>query len=319
MEKTLQLEPWLDLNPIVGDATRWTMSIGPDGEAYVAIALDDDQHPFKLDRLGNRDRPPQRYRIVTANRELEFVSSLPSVSEVQPLPEGLLVVSPRAALWAPGDPEMNAEVYSPDGILLRRFCLGDGILHVQAEPNGRIWTGYFDEGVYGNYGWGFYGAGEPYTKPLGSAGLIQWDSSGIAQYEFVETTGLEFITDCYALNVVTDDEVWLYYYDPFDLVRLESRRVTGVWKGAIRGSGAFAVDDEYALFADGYGHDGRYPFYRLSQHGTVEPLAELMFEDKSGEVLGSRATGRADSLFITAKNKVYRVGIAWVLGELGIS
>ena len=30
--------------------------------------------------------------------------------------------------------------------------LGDGIAHVLATSTGQVWAGYFDEGIYGNYG-----------------------------------------------------------------------------------------------------------------------------------------------------------------------
>lgn len=54
--------------------------------------------------------------------------------------------------------EENARLLAPDGVLVRRLCLGDGIGHLQCDTDGDIWVGYYDEGIFGNYGWGRDGA-----------------------------------------------------------------------------------------------------------------------------------------------------------------
>ena len=51
--------------------------------------------------------------------------------------------------------------------MLSRFCLGDGIQDCVVKKDGTIITSYFDEGVFGNYGW---------DEPLGDCGLIAWTS-----------------------------------------------------------------------------------------------------------------------------------------------
>jgi hypothetical protein len=50
----------------------------------------------------------------------------------------------------------------------RRF-FGDGIEHVQATSAGEIWVGFFDEGIYGNYGWG-----SGTQLPVGRTGLVRF-------------------------------------------------------------------------------------------------------------------------------------------------
>jgi hypothetical protein len=67
----------------------------------------------------------------------------------------------------------------------------------------------FDEGVYG--------AG------IGAAGLICFDSTGTPVFKYsdlAQTGKVPFIDDCYALNVISEDEVWLCYYADFPLVCL---------------------------------------------------------------------------------------------------
>lgn len=74
----------------------------------------------------------------------------------------------------------------------REFLLGDGISHVQSDANGNIWTGYFDEGVFGNYGW---------ATPAGAAGLSCFTKSGEKIWGYEAPAGFDQIDDCDALNV----------------------------------------------------------------------------------------------------------------------
>ena len=49
--------------------------------------------------------------------------------------------------------------------------------------------------MLGNYGW---------DNPIGSSGLNAWDRNG----EVIFKNDKADISDCYALNVVDDNEVW---------------------------------------------------------------------------------------------------------------
>jgi hypothetical protein len=89
------------------------------------------------------------------------------------------------------------------------FDLGDGSEDLQTTPIGNIWVSYFDEGVFG--------------LGIGNAGLICFDSTGKSVFKYsdlVETHQAPYIADCYALNVISDHEVWLCYYADFPLVCL---------------------------------------------------------------------------------------------------
>ena len=88
---------------------------------------------------------------------------------VQPLPDGGYLVARSRCAWTPKGPEKNAVVVDSTGRVVRRGTLGDGIAHLQADRDGRIWVGYFDEGIAGNLGWGFDG-----PEPLGASGLVRW-------------------------------------------------------------------------------------------------------------------------------------------------
>jgi hypothetical protein len=59
-------------------------------------------------------------------------------------------------------------MYDAQGRPSQGEVFGDDIAHVQATDTGEIWVGYFDEGVYGNYGWGSsrLPIGRRWTRPL---------------------------------------------------------------------------------------------------------------------------------------------------------
>lgn len=73
--------------------------------------------------------------------------------------------------------ERNARRYNRDGQLIDAFTLGDGINHVQIDDNDTIWLGYFDECVFGNFGWeqpmGNDGREETYLPSSNSANQLR--------------------------------------------------------------------------------------------------------------------------------------------------
>ncbi len=73
-----------------------------------------------------------------------FAQTLPS--------DELLLVCARCRKHPDGTHDLNARVFDYDGRMKREFLLGDGINRVQTLTDGRIWTSYFDEGVFGNFG-----------------------------------------------------------------------------------------------------------------------------------------------------------------------
>lgn len=78
--------------------------------------------------------------------------------------------------------------------------LGDGIGHVLATSTGQVWVGYFDEGIYGNYGWGRTDSEEP----VGAYGIVRFSPDLEPDWHYPKYTGVgpwDAISDCYALNV----------------------------------------------------------------------------------------------------------------------
>lgn len=178
-------------------------------------------------------------------------TSLPvAYPQLQPTPDGgFLVVGTRARYTSSG-PESNAIVLDRTGDAIGSFCIGDGVEHVQVTPSGKIWVGYFDEGVYGNYGWGSPDGPEP----LGSAGLVRWSLDGEHEYGFSTAEGPDWIDDCYALSVI-DEDAWACYYSDFPVVRVRPDGSVTSWTCGVAGARGLAVLDAERVGLVG-GYDG---------------------------------------------------------------
>lgn len=106
---------------------------------------------------------------------------------LRPAGDHFLLLGARCAYRENG-PDQNAWIVSRDGAVLSRFCLGDGIQDCVVKKDGTIITSYFDEGVFGNYGW---------DEPLGACGLIAWTSEGTPLWKNENYS----IYDCYAISL----------------------------------------------------------------------------------------------------------------------
>lgn len=195
--------------------------IGPGGDAVgLAVRAVDAAAPFAYDEQPGwatfpKPRAEHAYMAAVvhvsgsdADRVLDSVTT--TFPKIQPLPDGeILLVGTRAERRPDGSHDLNASVLGPDGMRRREFLLGDGIEDVQTTADGRIWVSYFDEGVFGNFGWGEPGG----PAPIGAPGLVRWLSDGTVDWSYEAPPGLEEIADCYALNVA-GDAVWACYYTP---------------------------------------------------------------------------------------------------------
>lgn len=190
--------------------TLITMSVGPDGQPVAMwsnLADRDELLGSRVDRGGARfpstrteSRPPialTRYEAGDPRpASTTVVSRLPIANPlIQPLSRGeYLVVGSRCA-WREEGPERNAAVIDADGQVRQTGTLGDGISHLLVDAEDAAWVGYFDEGIFGNYGWG-----GPGPEPLGSTGIVKWstDFEKLWEYPVIDDY---WLADCYALNV----------------------------------------------------------------------------------------------------------------------
>ncbi|MFC7220663.1 hypothetical protein ACFQLX_21240 [Streptomyces polyrhachis] len=235
-------------------------SVGPDGQVVTLWAALQD-----LERLRSVTTSPgfatfpdaRSARPVAARVSTHFPKAGESTAikelslahaDVQPLPDGRVLVVGARCRWRPEGPDRNAIIYDADGTVRAEATLGDGIEHLLTTRSGQVWVGYFDEGIFGNYGWG-----GPGPAGIGSSGLVRFSSDLEPTYTFPsdgnEPSG--FISDCYALNVDGED-AWTSYYTDFPIVRVRDEAVAG-WRNPVRGAKALAVDGTRVALFGGYG------------------------------------------------------------------
>ncbi|WP_134684386.1 hypothetical protein [Brevibacillus migulae] len=210
-----------------------------------------------------------------------------------------LVVSARSHKYKDDSYDCNGKVFSINGELKREFLLGDGIQDLAVNSDGTIWTSYFDEGVFGNYGW---------DKPVGSAGLLAWNMAGEKRFAYDGEAGT--IEDCYALNAANDHDTWFYFYSDFHLVRLTDFRVTANYECPIQGSDGFAVYDQWFLFRGGYGKRDVYTLFSLSDKGRLVKKKELVFVDQAGSpITASQVYCRGRYMLLLDKYILYLIDL----------
>jgi hypothetical protein len=206
---------------------------------------------------------------------------------VQPLPEAeFLLVCARVR----GETK-NARVFDSNGTLKRDFTLGDGIQHLQTTADGQIWVGYFDEGVFGD-------------TPISQNGINCFDKFGNLVYAHTD----ESIADCYALNVISNKEVWSCYYTDFPLVQIENYRVKNTWQSPVRGSQGFIVWKNFVLFRGGYKMKDEDNLVNLKGCQLLEAVpAQAVKELATVEILNGEGTAFGNCWMLTRGSKMLLV------------
>ncbi|MFD1887258.1 hypothetical protein [Paenibacillus wenxiniae] len=300
---TIKLLPFADLSSYMDGFTLVSAQWGHDGLAYVLLI---NEVPERKQGMFVKTKLEQSYTYKVLVVAEQYIEELVIPDQrylyhyVQPLHEQLLLVGARATYYGQDQFDRNARVWSRDGVPMRDFLLGDGIESVQVTRAGTIWTSYFDEGVYGNYGW---------VEPIGASGLIAWDAEGNIRYK--NTAAL--IDDCYALNVVNEQDVWFYYYSDFQLghitngVQTESSQVTFLHPG-ISGSSGFITDGEHFLFDAGYNKHGLFRFKTMHKPGHLNKGRVIEFVNEHKQPLQhARQDLRQDRLLFCTEQALYGV------------
>jgi hypothetical protein len=220
--------------------------------------------------------------------------------KVDVFPDGrILVAGPRSSWRGRDDFDLNGAIIRPETGQVTRILLGDGISSMQIDSVGRIWVGYFDEGVFGNFGWG--GANGP--TPIGAAGLVCFSEAGEKIWQFPE--GLShWIADCYALNV-SGSSATIFFYTDFPVCRVDSGYGLTFYKTDLAGCHSLAVSETQALFSGQYNDPpdtaylGKFMPDRLS---SIRKLRLLMPDGSPRS--GGQLIARGNSLYHFDAEKV---------------
>jgi len=204
-----------------------------------------------------------------------------------------LVVSTRAAAG-----EKNALILDADGRLSRSFHIGDGVEHVRCAPDGSIWIGYFDEGIFGN--------------SIGCGGIVRFDDQGERLWSYNDGSrgSASFIDDCYALTLSGND-LWSCFYSDFPIVRLRDDKERR-WGNDVGGAKALAVDGAYVLLAGGYGSDSRLTLVGLEQ-GSARTIGSYDRPELGDAAL---VQGRSSLLHVVNNGVWTRISVAEARSEL---
>jgi hypothetical protein len=241
-----------------------------------------------------------------STEEIEIPNESWNYHFVQPIDSNnnILLACARSHYYKDGSYDKNGRVFNKQGAFIRDLLLGDGIQNLQVSSQNTIWTSYFDEGVFGNYGW---------TNPVGSVGLRAWDFNGNEIYKY-NNDGNHFISDCYALNVIDDNNVWFYFYTDFELARKQNDSIS-FYKPDISGSDGFIVYDKYVLFRGGYKKHNNYFLYKFGSKG-LEFLGEVKLLNENGRSIETNYFDcRSSRMVLLSDNKLYLVDLKDLLAN----
>ena len=291
--EVVDVASWIpDLSVIASD-------MGPGGDLLAlattreaaGTALSGTESPGGVVFPATRADHPYKGVLIHLNQSGELTNHL-ELSEVfvahphvQPLPaDRYLVVGSRTRRFADGSFEKNAYIYGQDGRIEGEFLMGDGIADVQCDGAGNIWTAYFDEGIFGNFGW---------NEPVGAPGLLCFDSQGQMTWHFEPPAGFDSMADCYALNVASSTDVYVYYYGDFAVMRISRDKPIEAWPTPIHGSGALAIFAEHAALLGSYHERDRVFVGRLAPTGLINIVSHrFVFAGVDGPIGPGKLRGR---------------------------
>ncbi len=279
--------------PAAGDELV-TASVGPSGEAITLWAAPDARQSLLTPSgpAGSGASRPVTARVAVQSAGTTTVTALAGLDvpgcHVQPLPGGrILAVAARGG---------TATIFDADGRPSRRGSVGDGIEHMLTTPEGRVWIGYFDEGVYGG-------------DPVSHHGIVRYTADLEPEWMYPFDTGLGPVDDCYALNA-EGETAWSCYYNAFPIVRMSATAVTG-WRNPVAGATALIAGGDTCALIGGYaeGRD-RVVVGRLAED-RFEPTGEAQLVLPGGRPLPDRTTmvGRGPHLHVFTEATWYRLSL----------
>jgi len=294
----LKFSKTLDFSQLPKDWRVTRASVDWKGSPLLLVEEGKPAYPSNTTSMDARIRwintPPKAHHLIhwdgSSQRAITFENSTRLFTfHVQPFGEGWLLGEARGG---------HADVCDNAGLTRGTLDLGDAIKDVQTTPDGRIWVSYFDEGVFGG--------------GLGRHGLICFDGDAqpLFKYsEFADQNQLPSIDDCYAMNVVNEDEVWLSYYSDFPLVFMQNFQLGQAWKDFDCIDGAFALNGDTVTFQKCYTRrEGKSQLLRRTLSGSVQ-AEEVEAVDETGALVNGLFTtaARGANLYLLTVTALYKL------------
>src|SRR5262249_14010238 len=137
----------------------------------------------------------------------------------------------------------NAVRFDWEGRLAQEATFGDGIESIGTTADGLTWVGYFDEGIFGNFGWG-----GPGPEPIGCHGINCFN----AGLQLVAHAPGKFeIVDCYAMNIV-DESIYACCYSDWCIRHIDPSGAQTIWTNAVTGATNLVVAGNTVALVGGY-------------------------------------------------------------------
>ncbi|WP_171182360.1 hypothetical protein [Ruegeria sp. HKCCD8929] len=233
-------------------------SVDPCGNALVLTANKDDQAKASEKETRGigifpKSRSPSDLAFsLTVQRDAGAETiSLPPLNITFPYFDlfsdgGCLLVGARSSWRSESDFDLNGALIGRGTKTAKRVCFGDGIEGVGIDNLDRIWVSYFDEGVFGNFGWS-----HPGPIGLGAGGINCFDREGKLLWQHNNEDASEHIDDCYAMNV-SSSGVWFYFYSAFKVARVTEDFSVEYFETSIGGANSFVTDGHRFVFSSQY-------------------------------------------------------------------
>ncbi|MBH5318724.1 hypothetical protein I6N90_13035 [Paenibacillus sp. GSMTC-2017] len=303
LKQTVELQSFADISEFIEGFNIVSTKFGADGRVYVLLINEIPEREKGMFVPATLKQVYTYKVLIVTDKYIDEVvigNQKYNYHYVQPLQNHLLLVGARCSYYAFGKHDLNAKVCDYDGRTVREFLLGDGIQSVQVTEKGTIWTSYFDEGIFGNYGW---------DDPVGANGLLAWDEFGNKLYE----NQVAEICDCYALNVVDEKEIWFYYYTDFSLGcisgGLDQSKITFM-NPEISGSSGFCTDGYHFLFDGGYGKHGTFILKKNVKPGSLSNGHKINFLNEQGKpLIADKRDFRKNRVLFSEGSLLYQVAV----------
>jgi len=212
--------------------------------------------------------------------------------------------------------ESNARIIDENGNTVSHLLVGDGIEDLQCDADNKIWVGYFDEGIFGNNGWGLDG-----PPPIGQTGINCFNSSGAIVWPDCRELGqseypLPFIAGSHGLNV-TSNAVWICPYTDFPIVRIGEDRSVRIWSNNKQGADILAVDSDTAVLLGGYDEERCHGILLDLLGETARRVGEFEIDVGVDDLRTlPLASARGETLNFVANDGWYQLTVQDVVREL---
>ncbi len=252
----------------------------------------------KVDYSSNvNTKNSSNYKIIEIGqesiKEIELEKQTYDYSFIQNINyDNYLLVGSRCCYYSDEKKDLNAKIVNNKGETISEFVLGDGIEDVYVSESNVIWTSYFDEGVYGNYGW---------ENPMGTNGLVAFNNNGDILYEY---DGKGWIDDCYVLNVSNDNEAWIYYYSDFEISRIKENKDVEQFNPKLSGADGIAISSNFLLLKKSCDSREEYYLYKRTEGSDISFFKKINIRiDKHSERL--MFSNRDSKIVYLLNGKVY--------------